>query len=161
MSATKSPLEILIHAGDQGQPYWFLDALSIVRLSGAETGGTFSLIEDRLPAGRATPFHVHRREDETFYVLEGEFTFFDGKRKISGGPGTTVFLPRDIPHGFRADTAGRMLILTTPSAFDSFVAEAGVPAPRWELPTPAAPDFAKLTEIAAKYEIEILGPLPE
>src|SRR5690606_35021166 len=102
----KSPLEILVHAGDQGQAYWFLDALSIVRLSGAQTGGTFSLIEDRLPAGRATPFHVHRREDETFYVLEGEFSFYNGQRWISGGPGTTVFLPRDIPHGFRADTAG-------------------------------------------------------
>jgi quercetin dioxygenase-like cupin family protein len=161
MNAAKAPLEILIHSDVEGEPFWFLDALSIVRLSGAQTGGTFSLIEDRVPAGRATPFHVHRREDETFYVLEGEFSFFDGKRKIRGGPGTTVFLPRDIPHGFRSETAGRLLILATPSGFDRFVAEAGVPAPRWELPAPASPDFAKLTEIAAKYAIEILGPLPD
>lgn len=72
-----------------------------------------------------------------------------------------MFLPRGLPHGFRADTPAKLLILTTPSGFDQFVAEAGEPATSLVLPTPKPPDFAKLTQCAAKYGIEILGPLPE
>jgi quercetin dioxygenase-like cupin family protein len=154
-------LQILAQQAGEGAAYWFLDALSIVKLSSAQTGGAFALIEDHFPAGRATPYHVHRHEDEAFYLLEGEFTFFSGTRKFTGTAGTTVFLPRNIPHGFRADTAGKMLLLTVPGGFDSFVAEAGEPAATRTIPTPKPPDFARLTTLAAKYQIEILGPLPE
>jgi len=154
-------LKILAQHAGEGTAYWFLDALSVVKLSSAQTGGAFALIEDHLPAGRATPYHVHRHEDETFYLLDGEFTFFSGTHRFTAGAGATIFLPRNIPHGFRADTAGRMLILTVPGGFDSFVAEAGEPAAAHTLPTPKQPDFARLTTLAAKYQIEILGPLPE
>jgi quercetin dioxygenase-like cupin family protein len=156
-----SLLEIAASHEDEGRAYWFLDGLSIVRVSGEQTGGTFSLIEDRLPAGRSTPYHLHHNEDETFYVLEGELTFFGDAGKIRGAAGSTVFLPRGLPHGFRAETAAKLLILTTPAGFDRFVAEAGEPAGSLTLPTPKPPDFAKLSEIAAKYGIDILGPLPE
>jgi quercetin dioxygenase-like cupin family protein len=154
-------LKILAEQAGGGAAYWFLDALSIVKLSSAQTGGAFALIEDHLPAGRATPYHVHRHEDETFYLLEGEFTFFSGTQKFRGTAGATVFLPRNIPHGFRADTDGRMLLLTVPGGFDSFVAEAGEPAATRVIPPPKQPDFARLTALAAKHQIEILGPLPE
>jgi quercetin dioxygenase-like cupin family protein len=155
------PLQILSQTTDQGQAYWFLNALTIVKLSGKQTGGALALLEDRLPAGRASPFHVHRNEDETFYLLEGSMTFYNGSSKFTAGPGTTVFLPRNVPHGFRADTPGRLLILTTPAGFDAFVAEAGEPAASLVIPPPKEPDFAKLTTLAAKYAIEILGPLPQ
>jgi quercetin dioxygenase-like cupin family protein len=156
-----SPLQIAATHAEEGRAFWFLDALSIIRVAGSQTGGTFSLIEDLLPAGRSTPYHLHHKEDETFYVLEGELTFFGPTGKIRGTAGSTVFLPRELPHGFRAETPTRLLILTTPSGFDEFVAEAGEPAPSLVLPKPQQPDFAKLTQIAAKYGIEILGPLPE
>ena len=154
-------LKILAQANDQGAPYWFLDALTLIKLSGEQTGGTFALLEDRLPAGRASPYHLHHNEDETFYLLEGKMTFFSGSDKFQGEPGTTVFLPRGIPHGFRADTPGCVLILTTPAGFDSFVREVGQPATSLVIPEPRQPDFQKLTAIAAKYKIDILGPLPE
>lgn len=154
-------LKILAQSTDEGEPYWFLNALTLIKLSAEQTGGTFALLEDRLPAGRATPYHLHHNEDETFYVLEGRMAFFSGSDKFQGGPGTTVFLPRGIPHGFRADTPGRMLILTTPSGFDSFVREAGEPATSLVIPDPKQPDFQKLTELAGKYQIDILGPLPD
>ncbi|REK12063.1 MAG: cupin domain-containing protein [Planctomycetota bacterium] len=148
------------HAG-QGTPYWFLNALTIVKLSGEQTGGTFALLEETLPAGRASPFHLHHNEDESFYVLEGELSFFSGSDKIRATTGSTIFLPREQPHGFRADTAAKILILTTPSGFDAFVAEAGEPATELRLPEPREPDFARLTQTAGKYCIDILGPLPE
>lgn len=156
-----SPLEIAAPHRGQGRAYWFLNALSIVKLSGEQTGGAFSLIEEQLPAGRSSPFHMHHKEEETFYVLEGELTFFSGSEKIQAQPGSTVFLPRKIPHGFRADTAARILILTTPAGFEQFVAESGEVATELKIPEPREPDFARLTQMAAKYEIDILGPLPE
>ncbi len=154
-------LRILAQAADDGEAFWFLDALSIIKLSGKQTGGAFALVEDRLPAGRGTPYHRHQREDETFHLLEGSMTFVSGSNKFTAGPGTTVFLPRGIPHGFRAETAGRVLILTTPAGFDEFVREAGEPATSLVIPQPKQPDVQKLTTVAAKYGIEILGPLPE
>lgn len=156
-----SPLEITAAASGEGQAHWFLNALSIVKLSGRQTGGAFALIEETLPAGRGTPFHLHRKEDETFYILEGELTFFGSQDKFTARPGATIFLPRGIPHGFRADTPARILIVPTPAGFDEFVAEAGQPARELKIPEPREPDFAALTQLAAKYEIEILGPLPD
>ncbi len=78
-----SPLEITLQtAQGEGRAFWFLDALSIIRISGEQTGGTFALIEERLPAGRSTPYHLHHNEDETFYVLEGELSFYSESKKI-------------------------------------------------------------------------------
>ncbi len=154
-------LQILAQHANDGEPFWFLNALSIIKLSGKQTGGSFALIEDRLPVGRDTPYHLHQREDETFHLLEGEMTFYSGSDKFTAGAGATVFLPRGIPHGFRAETPGRVLILTTPSGFDEFVREVGTPATSLEIPEPQQPDVPKLVAVAAKYGIEILGPLPE
>ena len=74
-----------------------------------------------------------------------------------------MFLPRDIPHGFRVvgTSSARFLVLTTPGGFEGFVMEGGEPAPTLTLPTPSAPDMDKLIALAAKYRIEILGPLPD
>ena len=115
------------------------------------------------PVGAGSPYHVHRAEEETFYVLDGTLEFISGDARRTGGPGSYVFLPRDIPHGFRVigTSPARLLILTTPAGFDGFVIEAGEPATELTLPPPSAPDMQKLVAIAAKYRIEILGPLPE
>jgi quercetin dioxygenase-like cupin family protein len=155
------PLQIIAKHNDQGEAIWFLDALSIIKLSSAQTGGAFSLLDETFAAGRRTPYHLHHHEDETFYILEGQATFFSGSQQIRGTPGSVIFLPRMIPHGFRTDSPGRILILTTPGGFDEFVVEAGEPAQTLEIPRPSQPDFKKLTTLAAKYGIDILGPLPE
>ena len=154
-------LQIVASDAGHGPAFWFLGALSFVKLSSEQTGGTHSIILDHLPAGRATPYHLHHRDDETFYILEGEATFISGSQKIKATAGSIIFLPRGIPHGFRADTPGRMLIVTTPGGFDRFVAEAGEPAKTLTLPPPSEPDFQKLTTLAARYGIDILGPLPD
>ena len=102
-------------------------------------------------------------EEESFYILEGELEFHSEGRRFVRGPGAYVFLPRDIPHGFRVvgDSTARFLILTTPGGFEGFVTEMGEPAADLRLPEPSAPNMEKLGAIAAKYRIEILGPLPE
>ena len=116
------------------------------------------------PPGQATPYHLHHVEDEAFYVLDGEFTFFcDGKKTIVG-PGGYMFLPRGIAHGIRAtsSTPSTILILAMPgTGFVGMMQEMASPATERVLPEPTPPDFVKLTRLCSKYQIDILGPLPD
>jgi quercetin dioxygenase-like cupin family protein len=146
-------------AKDEGAPIWFLGTQTWVKAKTVETtGGCYSLIEQVIPAGFATPYHKHHAEDESFYIVDGDVTFIVDGKKIRVGPGAYVFGPREIPHGFRVEgsEACRMLIFATPGGFENFVIEMSEPAP----PT-GPPDMAKLMTLAAKYNIDILGPLPD
>lgn len=155
-------MELTTTPPEEARAVWFLDTLTLVQATRERTGGAFGFCEQWAPAGSTTPYHLHRNEDESFYVLEGEVTFVTEDRRIQGRPGSFVFLPRDVPHGLRVGASpARYLVLTTPGGFEGFVMEMGEPAPRRALPPAAPPDMAKLTALAAKYGIEILGPLPE
>jgi len=153
-----------IIARGEGSPLWFLGALTYIKATAETTRGAFGLVEQTVPAGFASPWHVHHAEDEAFYVLEGQLTFFCQGEKASIGPGGYIFGPRNIPHGFRVDrsTPARILLLTTPGGgFENFVREASEPASDLNVPPSAPPDMEKLIAVAAEYKIEILGPLPE
>jgi len=152
-----------ILAESEGDAYWFLNNLEIVKATSASTGGAYSLLYQISPPGHATPYHMHHVEDEAFYILDGEFDFIcDGKKTVVG-PGGYVFLPRMIPHGIRctSKTPATMLILAMPgTGFLGMMLEMAVPATEHVLPTPTEPDIAKLTAACARYKIDILGPLP-
>jgi quercetin dioxygenase-like cupin family protein/ketosteroid isomerase-like protein len=137
-------------------PIYFLGLPTIVRATGQTTNGAFGLVENLMPPGFASPYHTHHLEDEAFYVLEGEMAFVSDGDWTIAGPGTYVFGPRNIPHGFKVlgDAPARMLLLCAPGGFDQFVVEMSEP-------TPAPPDMAKLMAVAGKYRVDILGPLPE
>jgi quercetin dioxygenase-like cupin family protein len=128
--------------------------------TGETTDGSFGLMEHwDMPPGWASPYHTHHREDEAFYILEGEVAFVSDGKWFLAGPRHYVFAPRLIPHGFKiaGTVPARMLLLCSPAGFEHFVLDQSVDmsAP------PAPPDMAKLMELAAKYQIDILGPLPE
>lgn len=135
---------------------YFLGLPTLLRATGQTTNGAFGLVEQTMPPGFASPYHTHRLEDEAFYVLDGEMAFVSDGNWTIAGPGTFVFGPRNIPHGFKVigDAPARMLLLCAPGAFAEFVVEMSEPVP-------APPDMAKLMALAAKYSIDILGPLPE
>jgi mannose-6-phosphate isomerase-like protein (cupin superfamily) len=147
----------------EGTAFWFFNTLTLIKATASQTGGAFGLIEQLAPIGVGSPYHVHRAEDESFYILEGEIEFLSEGHRFVKGPGSFVFLPRDIPHGFRVvgKSTSKFLILTNPGGFEGFVAEMGEPASSLILPEPSAPDMEKLIPLAAKYQIEILGPLPD
>ena len=85
--------------------------------SASDTNGVLGAVEVASPSGAAPPLHVHHREDEAFYILEGEYTVFVGDEAIAGVPGTWVWGPRDVPHGYQVHSPrGRHLSLTTPAA---------------------------------------------
>lgn len=157
------PMSPFFRAKGEGKHVWFLGGLMTVKASGAETGGTLAALENLLPAGFATPLHVHRDADEPYYVLEGDVTFYCEGEAYRAGPGSFLFLPRGVPHAFRVSEAGpaRLLILTLPGGFEDFVAEAGARARKPELPPASPVDLSTLPETAARHGIDILGPPPD
>ena len=140
--------------------YRFLGIPTSIRSTAETTNGAFALVEQwAMPVGFASPYHTHHREDESFYVLEGEIAFVCGGKWLTAGPGMFVYGPREIPHGFKVigHSPARMLIMCTPAGFERFVLEQTTPIAE----PPASPDIGKLMMLAAKYGIDIHGPLPQ
>ncbi|MCO5065217.1 MAG: cupin domain-containing protein [Rhizobiaceae bacterium] len=123
------------------------------------TGGEFSLIEQIIPAGFESPWHVHHSEDEAFYVIEGQMSVIMEGSKSLLQAGDFAFGPRGIPHGFRIEGEGpaKILLMTTGSDFADFIAETSVPSHT----PPVAPEIALLVAAAGRHNVTILGPLPQ
>jgi mannose-6-phosphate isomerase-like protein (cupin superfamily) len=109
---------------DGGELLTFGEITMLVRATAESTGGAFTLIEE-LPPLVDTPRHVHARDDELFYILDGEHVFEVGDREFRVGPGGMVFAPRGIPHSQRRvePGVGRLLVMTTPAGLDGFFRE--------------------------------------
>jgi quercetin dioxygenase-like cupin family protein len=145
----------------EGETLWAFGFLATLKASSETTDGRVAVIEHLGPRGAGSPLHVHHREEEWFYVLDGELTFWVGGKVIDAPAGSFVYGPRDVPHTFTvASEEARFLVVTEPAGFDAFFRAAAVPAERLEIPPPPteAPDIAGLTALAAEYGIEILGP---
>lgn len=90
----------------------------------AETDGRFSLIRSHAPAGDRVPRHVHRWTDECFYVLDGDYHIECGDEAFDAGPGTFVYLPRGIAHGYTVgDLPASTLVLAAPGGLEDFFAD--------------------------------------
>lgn len=137
----------------------FLGVPTIIQATGETTNRGFGLIEHyEMPVGFGSPYHTHHREDEAFYVLEGEFAVvLDGEWTIVRA-GEYMFGPRGVPHGFQVVSGpARLLLLCSPAGFEHFVLDQAT-----EITYPAGPpDMVRLMTLATQYGIDILGPLPE
>jgi quercetin dioxygenase-like cupin family protein len=156
-TTVKEPVAAL---GEEGESVWFLQNRMTVKAFAEDTGGAFGLVESRIAAGASPPLHVHRREDEAFFVIEGEVRFRCGDRELLAGPGSFVFLPRDVPHTFvvEGDDDAHMLTLMTPGGGERFFLEGGRPPEGPGLPPPGPPDIARLQRAASLFASEIVGP---
>ncbi len=147
------------HEAGGGTAIWMLDTLMNVKAGGDETRGAFTLIEALAPSGFGTPLHIHHREEEGFYVLEGSMTVQCGDDRWVAEPGSFVLLPRGVPHAYLVnDGPCRMLQVTSPAQFEKFAEEVGRPAESATLPQPSPPDFEKLEAAGARWGIETTGP---
>ena len=102
----------------QGEALWFFGGLATVKASAEQTGGRFSITEQVFPGGMATPLHSQPEDDETFYVLEGDLTFYleDGQ-PLSAPPGSFVHVPAGTAHAYQVDSeTARLLNITPPPA---------------------------------------------
>lgn len=129
---------------------------------GAETDGKYAFFDAIVPPGGGPPPHVHSREEEGFYVLDGEIAFYvDGERVIARA-GTFASMPIGTPHSFRneSDRPARMLILVAPAGLEKMFLEVGTVLAdgATTAPPPKSEEIEKLLRIAPKYGIQILPP---
>jgi quercetin dioxygenase-like cupin family protein len=144
------------------QSVWYSGWLLTFLATGEDTHGQFALMEQIARKGNVPPRHIHHREDETFYVIEGEMTFSIGDRTLKATPGTVVFAPRDIPHSFTIDSEQvRILVQLTPAGGEGFFKACSVPAPSMTLPPPAEIPYSekqKMMALAPQYGFEFVLP---
>ncbi len=139
---------------------WVVGDLVIFKIGGEDTKGAFVLAEEVTPPQGGPPPHLHTREDETFYVVEGELEFMVGDRTLSATAGSVVYGPRGVPHGFRnvGTRPSRMAVIITPGGLEKFFEEVGEPVTDPSSPPEAPPDVERLVAVARKYGIEIPPP---
>ena len=154
--------QLIVSGPAEGLAFSAVGDVYRILASGEQTGGVYVLSEARVLPGGGPPPHIHHREDESFFVLEGEITFLLGEQKVVAKPGTFVQGPRGIPHAFKneSNSPARMLIHVTPPGFEHFIREIGRSVPTFDSPPlPVTPDdIQKLLAVAPKYGIELLPP---
>jgi mannose-6-phosphate isomerase-like protein (cupin superfamily) len=102
----------------------FGEVTVVIRVSAEDSGGAMTVLEEVEPMAD-TPLHVHSREDELFYIVEGEHIVQRGDEEFRLGPGQAIFCPRGVPHSQRRvePGVGRQLVVTTPGGFEQFFRE--------------------------------------
>ncbi len=142
----------------KGKSLWVLGDLYTFKVVGEDTGGSFALIEGQVQPENGPPPHIHHREDETFYVLEGEFSFLHGDITFTATAGSFVYIPKGTLHTFKniGTSQGRFLVVITPAGFEKFFEEIGEPAIDKSSPPPFnQATVEKLLTIAPKYHLEV------
>jgi quercetin dioxygenase-like cupin family protein len=144
----------------EGEARWWFGALVEIKLTAENTDGRLALVEITEPPGAEAPLHVHHREDEGFWVLDGAVTFEAGDSTVEASTGDFAFGPRDVPHRYAVGDAGcRMLFILTPAGFEGLIRELSEPAKSRSLPPPLEeePDVERIQGLGQAYGIEMLG----
>jgi quercetin dioxygenase-like cupin family protein len=139
--------------------FWWQGSLMQIKARAEDTGGALGIVEGSFYKGFGPPLHVHSREDEALYVLDGQIRFRQGNDEFVAGPGTWVWGPRGVPHAFKVESdSARALVVVTPAGFERMFEEGGVPAadsaqrPKQEYDPEAA------VAISRKFGFEVVGP---
>lgn len=142
---------------------WYMGNLTTNLAEWKDTNGAFFLVEVTLVPGNEPPPHVHSREDELFYVLEGGFDVYVGKEAFSVTTGECIFLPRMKPHAFLISSPRmRLLTLFSPGGLEEAFRSMSEPAQNLELPTAALTysmaDLKETAERFSEYGVRFLAP---
>jgi mannose-6-phosphate isomerase-like protein (cupin superfamily) len=142
---------------------WYMGILLTNLVEKKDTNGAFSLLEATLAPGNEPPPHVHSREDELFYVLEGEFDVYVGEEAFTVKTGECVFLPQFKPHAFVIRSPRlRVVILYTPGGLEEAFRRMSSPAknlePPTEAPTYSMSDLEQTARRFSDYGVQILAP---
>jgi quercetin dioxygenase-like cupin family protein len=155
-------LEPLAIRKGEGEARWWFGALAEIKATAADTGGQMTIVEVTEHPGAEAPLHVHHRDDEGFWILEGEVTFEVGDQTIEASAGDYVFGPRGIPHRFTVGDRGcRMLFILVPAGIEDVIRATSAPAPSRTLPPPpeaepTAEEIGRLKAIVSDHGYELL-----
>ena len=146
-----TPQDAFFVSSKEGKSFHVITDTMTVKVPSERVNGAYSVTEDITPPGGGAPLHIHHREDEMFYVLEGEFEFRCGDRMFNAAKGALVSLPREIPHSLKntGNALGKTLLVLIPGGTEKAFEEISM------LPS-GPPDLEKINAITMKYGVEFL-----
>lgn len=140
----------------------WLGELAIIHTTGKDTNGAYCMVELYATRDGSPPWHVHHREDEGFFVIEGELTISVGDKTYKARSGDFLLAPKDIPHTYIVDSPGyaRVLLICSPAGFEDCVRAMSTPALSLVPPNPESVeiDYEKIMSLAAEYGVEFVEP---
>ena len=153
-------MEILLNNAE-GKSFWVLGDLYTFKVTGKETNGGFTVMDQLIQPQGGPPPHIHHREDEAFYILEGRFSFLCGNKQHEMEAGSFVYIPKGTLHTFKniGEQKGRLLVTITPAGLENFFYSIGTPAN--DLNNPPAFDpgiIEKLMLLAKEYQMDVVVP---
>jgi quercetin dioxygenase-like cupin family protein len=156
---THAPLH---RPADTGPMYWGPGDRYRFLVTGAESGGAYFAMEALVPPGGGPPPHIHRKEDETFFVVEGEVSIRLGDDWITAGVGDFVNVPRGTVHCFKNESSAtvRMILTFTPAGMEKFFEDTLERAANPNQPPPSDNHeavAARYAEAAPRYGLEFIG----
>lgn len=159
MSHSRQPT---VRSSDEGRTITIVGDVYRFLATGEETNGKYALWEAIVPPGGGPPPHVHSREEEGFYILEGEILFRIGEERIVATAGMFANMPVGTPHSFKNESSkpAKMLISVAPAGLEQMFLEVGTPVANGT--TTAAPpgkdEIEKFLAVAPRYGIEVKLP---
>jgi mannose-6-phosphate isomerase-like protein (cupin superfamily) len=159
MSESGERKPFLLRPGE-GESVWSLGGRFTAKATAAVTENQFALVEAVAFQATEPPLHIHHREDEAWYVIDGKMTLYVADDVLEATAGCFVFAPRGIPHNFTVDIEPtRVLVFASPAGFEHFALELGQPAYDDVPPVSLAmPSPEVLGSVAERYGIEVVGP---
>jgi quercetin dioxygenase-like cupin family protein len=139
--------------------YWWQGSLMKIKARAEDTGGALGIVEGTFYRGFGPPLHVHSREDEALYVVEGQIRFRLGDDEFVAGPGTWVWGARGVPHAFKVESErARALVVVTPGGFERMFEQAGAPVAESPEPPQSGYDPEAAIAISRQFGFEVVGP---
>ena len=129
-------LKPVVVRSDEGDAHWWFGNLAVIKTTADDSAGQLTIVEITAPPGLEVPLHVHHRDDEGFWILEGDVTFDVGDVTIEAHAGDYLFGPRNIPHRYTVGNDGcRMLFIMVPGGLENLIRGTSEPAPSRTVPT--------------------------
>ena len=157
-----SPTGPYVHLPGASERRWMGRTFTDFLATGDQTGDAFALVDEQAERGTSVPLHLHNDDVESFFVLDGEITFFVGDQPgVRGAAGTFAHVPAGTVHGFRVESdVARYLILTTPR-HGEFYRAITLPSQADGSPPSVSIDGLQIEQACREYGVEFVGPLPD
>ena len=160
---TGEPAPIVLGPGE-GQALWHLGALMNFKATTERTAGRFWAVEGQADSHMSVPLHIHEKDDEIWYIVDGEIVFRAGDEEFVRTSGSFVWIPRGIAHTFKVNTAtAKWFGIGLPGGLDRWFFETGAPAGALTLPPPppgppSEAEVGAIVESLRRYGTETVGP---
>lgn len=145
----------------EGDSFWVLGDLYTFKATGKQTNGTFTIIDQVINPQSGPPPHIHHREDETFYIHEGQFSFLCGEKESILESGSFAYIPKGTLHTFKniGKNQGRIMVIITPAGLEEFFYAIGTPAVDLTAPPAIDPSvMEKIFQLSKKFQMDIILP---